>query len=108
VYQIVAGYEDCNDADTLRRDPLLKTVCGRGPADQAGFSSQPTLSRFENGVRGASLGRVVRLIEKQYIVSLAPNTDLVVLDIDSTDDRTYGQAQMTMLGGARSHAELTG
>ena len=27
VLQIVAGYEDCNDADTLRSDPMLKTVC---------------------------------------------------------------------------------
>ena len=26
VLQIVAGYEDCNDADTLRSDPMLKTV----------------------------------------------------------------------------------
>ena len=25
VLQIVAGYEDCNDADTLRSDPMLKT-----------------------------------------------------------------------------------
>ncbi len=31
VFQIVAGYEDCNDADTLRSDPMLKTVCDRFP-----------------------------------------------------------------------------
>ena len=47
VYQIAAGYEDVNDADTLRRDPLLKTVLGRTPSD-VDLSSQPTLSRFEN------------------------------------------------------------
>jgi hypothetical protein len=29
--QIVCGYEDQNDADTLRHDPLLKLVCGRHP-----------------------------------------------------------------------------
>ncbi len=31
VLQIVAGYEDCNDADTLRSDPMLKTVCDQLP-----------------------------------------------------------------------------
>ncbi|MEC4679280.1 MAG: transposase, partial [Nitrospirota bacterium] len=30
-FQIVAGYEDCNDADSLRRDPIFKTVCNRLP-----------------------------------------------------------------------------
>src|SRR5271165_4137730 len=29
--QIACGYEDQDDADTLRRDPLLKLVCGRRP-----------------------------------------------------------------------------
>src|SRR5215510_1098222 len=29
--QIACGYEDQDDADTLRRDPLLKWVCGRHP-----------------------------------------------------------------------------
>ncbi len=31
VYQIACGYEDQNDADCLRTDPLLKLVCGRLP-----------------------------------------------------------------------------
>ena len=46
VYQIVAGYEDANDADRLRYDPTLQIL-----ADQklwAALSSQPTLSRWEN------------------------------------------------------------
>ncbi len=30
VLQIAMGYEDCNDADTLRHDPMLKTACDRG------------------------------------------------------------------------------
>ena len=47
VFQIACGYEDQDDADTLRTDPLLKLVCGRLP-DEADLASQPTLSRFEN------------------------------------------------------------
>src|SRR5204862_3850712 len=47
VYGILAGYEDCNDHDTLRDDPIFKLVAGRLPDDDA-QASQPTLSRFEN------------------------------------------------------------
>ena len=54
LYQIALGYADCNDADRLRPDPLLKSVCDRTP-QAAGLSSQPTLSRLENAVDGRTL-----------------------------------------------------
>src|SRR6266704_643178 len=50
VFQIACGYEDQNDADSLRHDPLLKLVCGRLPETGADLASQPTLSRLENAV----------------------------------------------------------
>ena len=37
VLQIVAGYEDCNDADTLRSDPMLKTVCDQVARERSRF-----------------------------------------------------------------------
>ena len=43
------GYEDQNDAASLRSDPLLKLVCGRLP-EAADLASQPTLFRLENAV----------------------------------------------------------
>jgi hypothetical protein len=49
VFQVACGYEDQDDADSLRSDPLLKLVCGRRP-EQADLASQPTLSRLENAV----------------------------------------------------------
>src|SRR4051794_32581372 len=42
LYQIVAGYEDQDDADALRGDPLLKLVCGRLPETDPDLASQPT------------------------------------------------------------------
>jgi hypothetical protein len=33
VYGILAGYEDQNDHDTLRADPVFKLVAGRSPED---------------------------------------------------------------------------
>jgi len=103
VYQIVMGYEDCNDADSLRWDPLLKVVCGAEAGELESLSSQPTLSRFENGVSGPTVGRLLRKLERQYVASLRQDAELVVLDIDSTDDRAYGQQQLTMFNGFFDH-----
>ena len=49
VFQIAAGYEDANDATTLRHDPIFKLLLGRLPESGAPLASQPTISRFENG-----------------------------------------------------------
>jgi hypothetical protein len=46
IYQIVSGYEDANDADRLRHDPMLQVVADQKLGDALG--SQPTLSRWEN------------------------------------------------------------
>jgi hypothetical protein len=99
VLQIALGYEDGNDADRLRHDPILTTVCDRSPDDPRGLSSQPTLSRLENSVGRLALGRLVRWFERSYVQSLPAETDVVVLDIDSTDDPTHGQQQLSFFHG---------
>ena len=58
LFGILAGYEDCNDHDTLRSDPIFKLVSGRLPDDKP-LASQPTLSRFENLATPAVLQRLV-------------------------------------------------
>lgn len=103
VYQIALGYEDCNDAASLRHDPVLRTVCGLRADDDRGLSSQPTLSRFENGMSGVVVGRLLRQLEGHYVASLPPTTTLVTLDVDSTDDRTHGQQQLSMFNGFFDH-----
>ena len=65
VFQITCGYDDQNDADTLRSDPLLKLVCGRRPESDPDLASQPTLSRLENAVIGTTCWRLaVALLER--------------------------------------------
>ena len=64
VYGIVCGYEDCNDHDTLRSDPVFKLIAGRLPDDEA-LASQPTLSRFENIVTPAMMRRRVMLLRRR-------------------------------------------
>ena len=53
VYQIAAGYEDCNDANELRKDPALRLALDKNNAYAA---SQSLLSRFENEILGNRQG----------------------------------------------------
>ena len=53
VFQIACGYEDQDDADALRSDPLLKQVCGWLSESGPDLASQPTFSRLENATRPA-------------------------------------------------------
>jgi hypothetical protein len=99
VFQIAMGYEDCNDASTLRQDPMFKVVCDRAPQSERGLSSQPTLSRFENAVTGRALRRLLQELEDSYVDGLPPDTQVVILDIDSTDDETHGSQQLTFFHG---------
>ena len=94
LYQIALGYADCNDADRLRHDPLLKSVCDRTPHAE-GLSSQPTLSRLENAVDARTLRALLRETEDQYVRSFTEAPAVIVLDIDSTDDPTHGQQQLS-------------
>ena len=57
IYGILADYEDQNDHDTLRSDPVFKLIADRLPGDPD-LSSQPTLSRFENAVSIPDLYRL--------------------------------------------------
>jgi hypothetical protein len=91
VLQIALGYEDCNDAATLRLDPALRLGCTGGL--DAVLSSQPSLSRFENAVNAKAIARMTHWLEDSWVQSLPTGTTQVVIDIDSTDDPTHGQQQ---------------
>ena len=90
VFQIALGYEDQDDATSLRGDPLWKSACDRLPEDDD-LSSQPTLSRFEHAVSARTVVDLQRTFEDQYVMSLPEDTTCVVLDIDATDDPAHGQ-----------------
>src|SRR5262245_54234222 len=67
VFQIACGYEDQDDADTLRTDPLLKLVCGRLPDTDAALASQPTLSRLEHAVDARACVRLAYAVLNLYL-----------------------------------------
>ncbi len=92
---IAAGYEDANDADTLRRDPMFKLAMGRLP-DDADLCSQPTISRFENLPDARALLRIGRAMVDHYCHSFRQVPARIVLDIDDTFDAVHGGQQMRL------------
>lgn len=101
VFQIACGYEDQNDATTLRSDPLLKLVCGRRPDTDADLASQPTLSRLENAVDWRTCYHLaVALVEIYLRQREQPGAPThILLDLDTTDDPTYGKQERTAYHG---------
>lgn len=101
VFQIACGYEDQDDADFLRTDPLLKLVCGRLPETGTDLASQPTLSRLENAVDRKACYRVATAVGELYLREReregAPSR--VVIDVDGTDDPAHGQQEGTAYHG---------
>jgi hypothetical protein len=102
-FGILAGYEDCNDHDALRNDPVFKLVAGKLPQDDS-LASQPTLSRFENLITPAVLQKLIDFnittgIErlKQKHGGKLPAS--IILDLDATDDPTHGNQQLTLFHG---------
>jgi hypothetical protein len=98
IYGVLAGYEDQNDHDALRSDPVFKLIAGRLP-DDPDLASQPTLSRFENGVSIASLFGLRDVLIDHFIASFAEPPLRLTLDIDTFDDPTHGQQQLTFFHG---------
>jgi hypothetical protein len=94
--QIACGYEDQDDADTLRHDPLLKFVCGRRPHDPtADLASQPTLSRLENAVDRRACYRLAQALVGIYLQERERDGRPMhlLLDLDSTADPTHGEQE---------------
>jgi hypothetical protein len=128
VYQILAGYPDCNDAQHLRGDPLFQILADVSPAAGNPLASPSTLARFQYAftrrqarlpredrpalleARAAQTGRIKVL--NDYLVDLFIRTRRaapaeVILDVDASDDPVHGhQALSGYHGYYRQHQYL--
>ena len=98
IYGILADYEDQNDHDALRYDPIFKLIADRSPEDDP-MASQPTLSRFENAITIASLKRLRDEFIDQFIASFATPPKHLTFDIDAVDDPAHGAQQLVLFHG---------
>jgi hypothetical protein len=98
IFGILADYEDQNDHDTLRSDPVFKLIADRLPGDRD-LASQPTLSRFENMVSIADLWRLRDVLVDLFIQSFDRPPGHLTFDLDAFDDPAHGNQQLIMFHG---------
>ena len=98
VYGILAGYEDQNDHDSLRSDPIFKLIAERLP-NEIDLASQPTISRLENAVTAADLLRMEDWFIDRFIESFSTAPSQLTLDVDLFDDPAHGNQQLTLFHG---------
>ncbi|HEY9833512.1 MAG TPA: IS1380 family transposase [Stenomitos sp.] len=109
VYGLVQGYEDLNDHDQLRHDPMFALAVGKilGEGTQpVVLAGKSTLNRLEHcpeteinreESRYHRIGHDTTAIEKLFVewflesYSKAPRT--IVLDLDVTDDQVHGEQE---------------
>jgi hypothetical protein len=92
---IAAGYEDGNDANTLRSDPMFKMALDLAPSERE-LCSQPTISRLENLPDARALLRMGRGMIDLYCESFHKVPDRIILDIDDTFDAVHGGQQLRL------------
>jgi hypothetical protein len=93
ILAIAAGYEDLNDPQHLRHDPLWQVLAEYQPDPQQPLASAPTLCRLENRVYRAALVRMAAVLVEQFIASHLTPPECLVLDFDATDDPVHGHQE---------------
>ena len=96
IYGLALGYEDLNDHEQLRTDPLLAVLAGKPDLD-APLAGKSTLNRLELAGRSAryhkigySAEAIDSLLVNIYLESHAAPPERIVLDLDATDIPIYG------------------
>ena len=117
IVAIALGYEDLNDHDDLRHDPVLALLAGKVEGRRKGcaaLAGKSTLNRLEHALRGGEPGRYHKIehdAEKLQEVLLESFIDSwrgkppsrLVLDIDSTDDEVHGSQEGRSYHGYYHH-----
>jgi hypothetical protein len=96
IYGLALGYEDLNDHEQLRSDPLLAVLSGKRDLDKP-LAGKSTLNRLELVGRtrryhkiGYSAEALDRLLGDLFLESHKSAPEQIVLDLDATDVPLYG------------------
>jgi hypothetical protein len=104
VFQIASGYEDGNDANTLRQDPLFKLAAGRAPLDaDNALACGATFSRLEASLQRRDIYRLALALIEQFVAGYPEAPRSITLDLDHTDDATYGQQTLSFYNHHYGH-----
>jgi hypothetical protein len=116
VYQILAGYSDCNDADDCRHDPLFQILADVAPDPERPLASGSTLARFQYAftrrqlelppedrpafgemyrARSQRLGLINDFLLDTFLRTRRSRPAFLILDLDPTDDPTHGRQALS-------------
>jgi len=96
MFAIASGYEDADDCDWLRYDPIFKMAVGHLPESGDPLCSQPTMSRLENAPSKIEIARLMAAMVDQFCKSYRRAPSSITLDIDDTFDAVHGHQQLSL------------
>jgi Transposase DDE domain group 1 len=114
VYGLALGYEDLNDHEELRNDPLLAVLVEKSDPSQETLAGKSTLNRLELTRETASRrerykkivldhGAVDRLLVQVFLEAHREAPQEIILDLDATDDPLHGKQEGRFFHGYYGH-----
>jgi hypothetical protein len=95
VMQVACGYEDANDGNALRHDPMFKLGAGQPPLDESqALAHASTFTRLEQSVSQTDIYRLSAALIDHFVAGYAEAPSVIVLDLDHTDQLVYGQQEL--------------
>ncbi len=114
VYGLALGYEDLNDHEELRNDPLMAVLVEKGELGEKALAGKSTLNRLE--LTGETVSRnerykkivldhgaVDRLLVEAFLQAHREEPKEIILDLDATDDPLHGKQEGRFFHGYYGH-----
>ena len=101
IYGLALGYEDLNDHEQLRQDPLLRVLAGKADVEDSPLAGKSTLNRLElsdgtpNRYKKITFWKeaIDELLVKIFLESYTSAPEEIILDVDATDFPLHGQQE---------------
>jgi hypothetical protein len=114
VYGLALGYEDLNDHEELRKDPLLAVLVEKSDPVGEVLAGKSTLNRLELTPSTASAkarykkivadhAAVDRLFVEVFLAAHPQAPPQIILDLDATDDPLHGNQEGRFFHGYYGH-----
>ncbi len=103
VLALALGYEDLNDHQTPRADPVLQVAAGRSPDPEWTLASPPTLCRLEDRVDRQTPVACAEVVVDQFLAAHPEPPEHLMLDFDATDDPVHGHQERRFFHGYYDH-----
>ena len=101
IYGLALGYEDLNDHEQLRQDPLMGVLAGKPNVEEEALAGKSTLNRLElsdgtpNRYKKITFWKpaVDELLVNLFLESHSQPPEEIILDVDTTDLPLHGQQE---------------